>query len=95
MRSSPICGSRQRHRAEQSDAEADSCADEKIDRRGTDPRGVRDLFGHGPGDEEVDERCGDAVVQPTFDIEHSPHTRRNPLVLHDRRAERGVGRSND
>ena len=49
----------------------------------------------GPGDEQVHERRGDPVVQPTFDIEQSSHSGGHPIVLHDGRTESGVGGCHD
>ncbi len=53
---------------------------------------MRDGIGHGAGDEERHEGCGDAVVEPTFDVQHAPDALGTRAVLDDLRAERGVGR---
>ena len=56
---------------------------------------MRHLGSHGTGQKEVDERRGDAVVEPALDVEKAPDSRRHPLVLHDRGAQGGVGRGDD
>jgi hypothetical protein len=55
-------------------------------------RAVHRLGRHGSGDEDVDERRGDAVVESTLDVEDASDVGGHPLVLHDRGAERSVGR---
>jgi hypothetical protein len=51
--------------------------------------------GDGRGQEHVDERGGDAVVEPALDVEHAADAQGDALVGEDRRAEGGVGGSHD
>ena len=46
----------------------------------------------GPSQEDADEGRSDSVVETAFHVQHSSDSGGHPRVLHDRGAERGIGR---
>ena len=53
------------------------------------------LAGERSRQEQIDERCRDAVVEPTLHVDEATDAGRHALVTHDGRPEGSVGRRHD
>ena len=89
-------GPHEKDGADSADANAKTRPTDEIDRRGGHRNRAMDGLGcRRPGDEEVDERCDDAVVQPALNVQQAPYSRWHPLVFHDGGSESGIGGRDD
>ena len=92
-----LAGLEQEQRANQPDPDADAGTTEEVAVPPWRPEEApwHRFGGRRSGEEQVDERRGDAVVQAALDVEHAAHPGGHPFVFHYGRPERGVGRGHD
>ena len=88
-------GQGQERRADDTDRNAETRPTEEIERGRGRVDAAHRLGADRAGDEEVDERRGDAVVEAALHVEEAANPRGHPRVPHDGGPERGVGRGDD